>query len=272
MNRLKRMKALLIDLNGTIHIEDTSTPNAIKAVTLLKQAEVPFLFVSNTSKESRQGILNRLYRVGFDKKTIVLDQIFTSLTAAKNYVEQNDVKLFPLVSDSSLSEIPTELVHKEKDFTQKSVLVGLAPDSFTFENMNYSFRLLTNHGAELIAMNKGRYHKTSSGLSLGPGPFVEALEFASGTKATVIGKPSLSFFNQASKILGVQLANCVMVGDDARDDVCGALEAGVGFGVLVRSGKFLHGDESFLKNFDDYSYCVADNFAEFVNLYLSQIE
>ena len=35
-----------------------------------------------------------------------------------------------------------------------------------------------------------------------------------------------------------------MVGDDAEFDVAGALRAGVGAGVLVRTGKYRPGDES----------------------------
>jgi len=35
-----------------------------------------------------------------------------------------------------------------------------------------------------------------------------------------------------------------MVGDDAESDVCGALKAGIGTALLVRTGKYRAGDES----------------------------
>jgi len=270
---MRKIRAFMIDLSGTIHIEDKPTPLAVQAIARLKNGNIPYLFVSNTSKESCQKIHERMQRVGFDDSTIKLNKIFTSLKAANKYIEKTDSKIYPLVAESSLQELPLNLVHSEKDFSQKRVLIGLAPNLFTFENMNYAFRLLTSSDdSELIAMNKGRYHETSDGLALGPGPFIQALEFASGKTATVIGKPSRSFFQQAADILGVDLSDCVMIGDDVRDDVIGALEAEVGHAVLVKTGKFRSSDEEFLmkSNFDNDSYTIADSFAAFVDSCLSK--
>ena len=49
-------------------------------------------------------------------------------------------------------------------------------------------------GAELIALQKNRFWLTADGLSLDAGPFVAAIEYASGTEALVVGKPSEAFF------------------------------------------------------------------------------
>ncbi|XP_075259820.1 haloacid dehalogenase-like hydrolase domain-containing protein 2 [Convolutriloba macropyga] len=269
---MRNFQAFLIDLSGTVHIEDAPTHSAVEAVRLLKSNKIPYLFVSNTSKESCQKILERLKRVGFDEETVNINHIFTSLTAANNYLEKNnDNTIYPLVTESSLSELPKNLINDCKDGSQKRVLVGLAPKLFTYENMNYAFKILNTEGAELIAMNKGRYHETSEGLALGPGPFVEALEFGTGKKATVIGKPSQSFFDQAAEILGVKLSECVMIGDDVKDDIGGALKAGVGHGVLVRTGKFRPSDADYLTNehFNYGNYSVAENFSSFVEKYIS---
>jgi ribonucleotide monophosphatase NagD (HAD superfamily) len=48
----------------------------------------------------------------------------------------------------------------------------------------------------LVATHKARYIQTENppGLSLGPGPFVSALETAAGVEAHVIGKPTRLFF------------------------------------------------------------------------------
>jgi len=49
-------------------------------------------------------------------------------------------------------------------------------------------------GVPLIATHKAKYIQTADGLSLGPGPFVTALENASGVTARVVGKPTKDFF------------------------------------------------------------------------------
>lgn len=66
-------------------------------------------------------------------------------------------------------------------------------------------------GAKLIAIHAARYYKSPDGLSLGPGPFVKALEYASGTKASIVGKPSENFF--CSALDKVEPSEAVMIGD-----------------------------------------------------------
>ena len=66
-------------------------------------------------------------------------------------------------------------------------------------------------GAKLIAIHEGRYYRTSDGLSLGPGPFVKVLEYAAGVRATVVGKPSARFFQEA--LDGADPSSAVMIGD-----------------------------------------------------------
>lgn len=80
--------------------------------------------------------------------------------------------------------------------------------------MNVAFRKLIS-GAKLVAIHQGRYFKTSSGLSLGPGPFVKALAYASDADVIVIGKPEPSFFLAAIESLDSTLKpeNVVMIGD-----------------------------------------------------------
>lgn len=70
--------------------------------------------------------------------------------------------------------------------------------------MNEAFRLVMG-GAELVGIHKGRYLKSKQGLELGPGPYIAALEFASGKAATVVGKPESAFFSMA---LGMAQVAC----------------------------------------------------------------
>ena len=86
-------------------------------------------------------------------------------------------------------------------------------------------------------MQKNRYWRTPEGLSLDVGPFVAALEYATGCDAVVVGKPAPAFFATVLAGLGVRPADAVMVGDDVESDVGGALRAGLA-GVLVRTGKY----------------------------------
>lgn len=72
-------------------------------------------------------------------------------------------------------------------------------------------------GAPLIAIHKARYYKRKDGLALGPGPFVTALEYATDTKATVVGKPEKTFFLEALRGTGCEPEEAIMIGDVSRE-------------------------------------------------------
>ena len=70
MASLRKPLGLLIDLNGTIHIEDKAIKGSIEAVNLLRRKGIPFLFVTNTSKV-RTFCLGHLYIALMDLHTAV---------------------------------------------------------------------------------------------------------------------------------------------------------------------------------------------------------
>lgn len=123
-----------------------------------------------------------------------------------------------------------------------SVVIGLAPSSFDYANLNVAFRILkgemTNaaspprNAIPFIATHKAKYIQTESGLlSLGPGPFVTALENATGVQATVVGKPTKKFFETVinnfseAEVSDVGKNRIAVIGDDIEADLGeGALE------------------------------------------------
>ncbi|XP_036177944.1 haloacid dehalogenase-like hydrolase domain-containing protein 2 isoform X2 [Myotis myotis] len=229
----RALRAVLVDLNGTLHIEDAAVPGAQEALKRLRGTSVMVRFVTNTTKESKRDLLERLKKLEFD---ISEDEIFTSLTAARNLVEQKQVRPLLLVDDRALPDFKGI-----QTSDPNAVVIGLAPEHFHYQTLNQAFRLLLD-GAPLIAIHKARYYKRKDGLALGPGPFVTALEYATDTKATVVGKPEKTFFLEALRGTGCEPEEAVMIGDDCRDDVGGAQDVGM-LGILVKTGKYRAADE-----------------------------
>ena len=89
------------------------------------------------------------------------------------------------------------------------------------------------NGAKLIAIHRSRYFQTAGGLAMGPGPFVSALEFASGVQAQCLGKPEPEFFNAVLRDMGVAASETVMIGDVRRDPVHLCIIAIVLFSMLI---------------------------------------
>jgi len=160
-----------------------------------------------------------------------------------------------MLSDDALQDFTSFPTSGDVD----AVVVGLSPHHFDFQQMNIALRYLLN-GAQLIATNKARYIMTKDGFSHGAGGFVAALEYASGKEATIVGKPNPQFFQAALQLINLPAADCVMIGDDVRDDVIGAVDAGL-HGILVKTGKYRQGDEKHCTH-------VADNLNQAVDLVL----
>uniref|UniRef100_UPI0025D480F3 HAD-IA family hydrolase n=1 Tax=Mesorhizobium sp. TaxID=1871066 RepID=UPI0025D480F3 len=84
-----------------------------------------------------------------------------------------------------------------------------------------------------------------------------------------LGKPSPDFFRSALADLNCLADEAVMVGDDAKSDVAGALRAGLGAALLVRTGKYRPKDET---RFDPAPTAVVDDLAAAVDWILSRAE
>lgn len=99
----------------------------------LRESGIFIRFVTNTTKESRQTLLNRLKTIGFE---IEKDEIHSSLSAAVEYIKRNQLNPFYLVSQDARTDFPPNDPDKPYD----SVAVGLAPDEFHYENLNKAFK------------------------------------------------------------------------------------------------------------------------------------
>ena len=229
------ISGVLLDISGVVSDGDQLLPNALESIQRLRDAQLPVRFLTNTTRSTRKAVLTRLKNLN-----LKLDdcELFTPAQAVRTWLTKN-------------RRSPHLLVHPEykcefaglKAEGRKAVIVGDAAQHFTYTALNNAFRELT-HGADLVALAENRAFKDADGsLSIDAGAFVKALEFASNRKAVLMGKPAPQFFALALNQLSCPAQEVVIVGDDAESDVSGALNAGIGYAILVRTGKYRSGDE-----------------------------
>jgi HAD superfamily hydrolase (TIGR01458 family) len=230
------IRGVLLDLSGVVYVGDQALPGAKEAIARLRASGLPLAFVTNTTRTPKRGVVDRLQRMGLD---IDDGELITPAEAARSWLLAHEQTPHLLIHSALLEDF-----HGLEDFLGKAVVVGDAGDGFTYDALNTAFRMLTA-GADFLALAKNRvFMDTDQQLSLDAGPFVTALEFASQREAIVIGKPSEAFYAAAAKRLGCATADTVMVGDDLEADVSGALAAGIGNAILVRTGKYQAGAET----------------------------
>jgi HAD superfamily hydrolase (TIGR01458 family) len=192
-------------------------------------------------------LVDRLRRYGFEVST---EDVFTATLAggeiarAAGYTCVAPFALEPALEDMQAFELVGGTSGRPAHRVPDAILVGDLGDRWSYALMQEAFDFLTD-GAAFIALSRDRYWLKGERLALDAGPFVAGLEFATGTMATVAGKPSPAFYRAAIRSLGLSpSATVAMVGDDLWSDVEGAQRAGLQ-GWLVRTGKYR---ESVLRN------------------------
>jgi phospholysine phosphohistidine inorganic pyrophosphate phosphatase len=226
-----------------------SIAGAAEAVAKLKSAGVQYRFVTNESRGNREALIARLQDAGLED--VKEENVFAPAPYALSLIQERQLRPYMLTKPSLLKEFPgIETAYPN------AVVVADAEDAFTHSSLTKAFRILMEDEKNaFLALGQNRYTREPEGLSLDVGSYVAALEYATGRKAEIVGKPSPGFFNSAAQAMGVTHDECVMVGDDVMVDVHGAQNAGIR-AMLVRTGKYMSGDE---EQISPAPWAVADD-------------
>lgn len=227
--------AFLLDLDGTLYTDAGPVPGAVEALAELRRRGVPFRCVTNTTRRSRRRLAERLAGYGF---TVAPDEIVTAVMAGVAMLASRGVRrVAAYVAPETMEDFTRFDLAGERP---EAVVVGDLGDAWDFATLNRAFHQLMD-GADLLALQRDRYWLRGDGLALDAGPFVVALEYATGKTAALCGKPSAAFYRTALAALPAQAAaaprDVVMVGDDLWGDVEGAQRSGL-TAWMVRTGKY----------------------------------
>jgi len=229
------LRGLLLDLEGVLYQEDAAIPGAVEAVQVLQGRGLALRGLTNTTTRPRREIADRLARLGIP---LGAEALFTPPVAAARALEAEGLRRLHLAAAPALALdfAGFELV----DERPEAVVLGDLYLDFTWERLNRLFGFLRD-GARLIALHKNRVSRRGAEIALDLGPFVAALEYASGREALVVGKPARAFFELALADLGLAAGAVAMVGDDIEADIGGAQAAGL-VAIQVETGKFTAAD------------------------------
>lgn len=226
----------LLDLDGTLYTDAGPTAGGPETLAALRLRGVPFRGVTNTTSRARAGLVQRLKGYGYDLRA---EEIVTPVRAAVDYCRmRGHTRAVAYVPEAAWEDLAGLEVRRagEGGAAPQAVIVGDLGERWSFGLLQEAFTHLLA-GADLVALSRDRYFLNRGVLTLDAGPFVAALEYASGRAATVMGKPSAEFYRAALASLGQGPDGVVMVGDDLWSDIEGAQKAGL-VAWLVRTGKF----------------------------------
>jgi len=213
--------AFLFDLDGVVFVGDEPVTGAVETLRRLRDAGKEIQFVTNNSQHTRRAFAEKLTGFGIDARP---EQITSAASATAEYLADRGVESVHLVG---MDGFRTELGRRGIDDSERdadAVVVGFDP-TVTYDDIETATRLVYERDLPLVATSGDTSYPSGDGVAPGTGAILRAIEAASGTEATVVGKPNAPLFDLA--LDRVSTRPVVMVGDTPGADVEGARRAGI---------------------------------------------
>lgn len=230
-------KGFLIDMDGVIYRSSELIPGAVDFVRMLKDWNIPFLFLTNNSQRTRRDTATKLQRIGMP---VDESNIFTcAMATARFLASQKPGGTAYVIGEGGLLNALHLNGYSVVDKSPDYVVVGEGR-TLSFEMLEHAVQMVLD-GAKLIATNLDPNCPTKNGTRPGCGAIVSLIEAATGIRAFSVGKPSPVMMRTARKELGMATSETIMIGDTMETDILGGVQMGYRT-VLVLTGSTKFGD------------------------------
>lgn len=225
--------ALLVDLDGVVHLGPRPVPGAAEALSQARAAGLHIVYVTNNASRTAAEVAASLTSFGVDATA---EEVLTSSMAAADELAG---RLPPgarvlVAGGPGLREpvVQAGLVPvTSADDEPVAVVQGWSPD-LTWALLAEA-AVAVRRGAMWIATNTDATLPSPRGPLPGNGAMVAAVAFATGTEPVAVGKPQPGLFRSAAQRAGARRP--LVIGDRLDTDIAGAGAAGFD-SLLVLTG------------------------------------
>ena len=236
-----RVKGFLLDVEGVLVADKryAAVEGAVDFIRQLRSAGYPLRLITNNTTDDRPTLVEKLARAGFD---FTLDELHTCTAAAVNRLRKLGARRCLVLGNETLRQIVADAGFEPADDSEvDAVVVGLDRE-LTYGKLQMACKAVSSHQAELLALHHNRHYTDADGRNApSVGAIAAAIEYVTQTGATVIGKPSPLYFQQALDEIGVPPADVLVVSDDPFSDLAGAKRMSMQ-AAFVLSGKYPDAD------------------------------
>ena len=225
-----------IDVQGTLISDSDKSPirGSIAFIDTLNAREIPYMIVTNNTKKASGDFYKFLTDLGFN---FSFDKYLDPLMLLESRVEKQAVAAYGAPAFlETLKGMGYRLDYKNP----QTVLVAIKED-FCAEEYAQMIDFLLG-GASLVGMHETSIYAKNAKRYPGVGAILKLLEFATSVSYSVVGKPSVAFYEEALAALKRQESSATfervtMISDDVKGDLGGAKELGIKT-IFVTSGKY----------------------------------
>jgi len=121
IKKIKNVKGILSDIDGTLYFKGKPIEGAIVAVDELRKKGIKLLFFTNTDSKTPDTIFKILQEMGF---TVLKEEIFSPIIALKDFLSKYpDKKLFLVTTEEVKNEFK-EFSHVKGSEEPDFVIIG----------------------------------------------------------------------------------------------------------------------------------------------------
>lgn len=239
MNKLKKVKHVALDMDGTIYMGDHLFPFTIPFLEKLKKLGISYSFLTNNPSKSLDDYLQKLSKMGIEATE---EEMYTTTIATIDYIKGHypqAKKLFLLGTPSMISQFEKagfiSTADDENDIPD--IIVAAFDMTLTYSRLCRAAWWIAQ-GIPYIATNPDKVCPTNlKTVLVDCGSICKCLESATGRKPDItLGKPDPNMLLGILQQKNLQPDEIAMVGDRLYTDIAMAQNAGA-VGVLVLSGE-----------------------------------
>ena len=226
------IKAVFLDLDGTIYLGDNLIEGSLEFLSRLDDAGIKRFFLSNNSSRSVKQYVTKLH--GMDIPATE-DDVLLSTHDLLSWLTDKGVKQTYLVGTEGMREMLEEVGIETRSTDPQYVVLGYDTE-ITYEKLSTA-SILMHRGVPMVVSHPDMVCPTPEGGLPDTGAYMALFEATTGKSAShVAGKPNAGMILHKVEELGLRPDECAMVGDRLYTDMEMADRAGV-HGVLVLSGE-----------------------------------
>ena len=260
MSDLKNKKLFLLDMDGTIYLDNDLFDGTLDFLDHVRNSGGRYLFVTNNSSKSVSAYVEKLERIGIPATE---DDFLTSTDATILYIKNKyqGRKFYSFGTQSFTEQLRASGIDVVTNIEDDVFGIVMGNDNeLTFKKLEDTCKLLLRD-IVYIATNPDWVCPTSFGYVPDCGSVAEMLYRATGKRPVFIGKPNPEMLLLAMEKFGYKKDEAVMVGDRLYTDIASGYNAGIDT-VFVLSGE---GTLEDLKNTDTPPIYVMKNIRELYN-------
>ena len=234
MENLKKLKLYLLDMDGTIYLDNDLFDGTIDFLEHIKKIGGRYMFLTNNSSKGVNEYIKKLSGMGIPA---VKDDFLTSVDATVDYLQDKNYKKIYVFGTKSLKN---QLVDEGFNVTDKleddiDLLLMGNDTELTFQKLEDACILL-NRGVDYVATNPDWVCPTWYGFVPDCGSFADIIYNATKKRPKFIGKPEPEMAYLAMKATGFSKEETVLFGDRLYTDIACGVNAGIST-VFVLSGE-----------------------------------